>query len=90
MGSVEQCERVEQPATVDRDDAIEGSVYQGLTFTSVTVYLVRSQARNHAPYTDIRQAILAVGFAEMMVLISSGSVRQSRVEVNFSWHLHPC
>lgn len=54
MGFVEQCERLERPVPHDRDDTIEETNYQGLTFTCVTVYLVTSPARNHAPGIDTR------------------------------------
>ncbi|KAH6950332.1 major facilitator superfamily domain-containing protein [Ilyonectria sp. MPI-CAGE-AT-0026] len=40
MGFVEQCERLERPVPHDRDDTIEETNYQGLTFTCVTVYLL--------------------------------------------------
>lgn len=74
--TIEHYENVEQEVHPDRVPTVEVDTYQGLTLTCVIVYLVRRQARNHVPSTDTKQAILAVGFAEMMVIISSGSVRR--------------
>lgn len=49
--------------------------YEGLTATCIIVYLVSSLGCNDATITNRKQAILAVGFAEMMVIVSSGFVR---------------
>ncbi|KAH6955604.1 major facilitator superfamily domain-containing protein [Ilyonectria sp. MPI-CAGE-AT-0026] len=61
--SIEHYENVEQAVHLDRVPTVEVDTYQGLTLTCVIVYL----------------AILAVGFAEMMVIISSGSLARIMV-----------
>lgn len=89
--TIEHYENVEQEVHLDRVPTVEVDTYQGLTLTCVIVYLVRRQARNHVPSTDTKQAILAVGFAEMMVIISSGSVRRPNKIPHFilaDLHLH--